>query len=67
MEIYADTKLYKWWAEEYSKHYKRKLDMVKSFVRPKYLDEIPYDLIAELCKKISAEDWVNTYENSLRR
>ena len=40
--------------------------MGKSCVRLKYLDEIPYDLIAELYKKISIEDWINNYENSLK-
>ena len=67
MGIYADSKLYKWWTVEFAKHCKRKLDMGKSCVRLKYLDEIPYDLIAEQCKKISVEDWIKTYENSLRR
>ena len=32
----------------------------KSCVRLKYLDEIPYSLIAELCKKISVEDWITS-------
>jgi len=67
MAIYADTKLYKWWTEEYAKYCKRKLDMGKSCVRLKYLDEIPYNLIAKLCKKISVEDWIKTYKNSLKR
>ena len=66
MGIYADTKLYKWWSEEYPKHYKRNLEMGESCVRLQYLDEIPYDLIAELCKKISVEDWIKTYGNSLK-
>ena len=45
MGIYADSKLSKWWTEEFAKHCKRKLDMGKSCVRLKYLDEIPYDLV----------------------
>ena len=40
--------------------------MGKSCVRFKYLDEIPYNLIAELYKKISVEDWIKTYGNSLK-
>jgi len=67
MGIYADTKIYKRWTEEYAKHCKRKLEMGKSCVRLKYLDDIPYDLITELCKKISVDDWINTYGNSLKR
>ena len=40
--------------------------MKKSCVRLKYIDEIPYDLIAELYKKIRVEDWIKNYVNSLK-
>ena len=40
--------------------------MGKNCVRLKCLDEIPYDLIAELSKNISVKDWINNYENSLK-
>ena len=41
--------------------------MGESCVRLKYLDEIPCDLIADLCKKISVEEWIKTYGYSLKR
>ena len=63
MGIYADPKLLNWFVEEYPKHSKQKLDMGKSCVRFKKLDEIPYKLIGELMKKMSAKDWIAKYES----
>ncbi len=67
MGIYADSSLYDWWVEEYGKRVPSKLDMGKSCVRLKKVDQIPYDLVAELCQKMTVEDWVNLYEKSLKR
>lgn len=64
MGIYADLELLKWWQTEYSKCCKRKLDMGKSCIRLKNLDDIPFELIGILCKKISANEWIATYESS---
>ncbi len=63
MGMYANPKLLKWFVEEYPKHSKQKLDMGKSCVRFKKLEEIPFKLIGELMKKMSAKDWINTYES----
>ncbi len=65
--IYADTKLNNWFQKEYPKHSKRKLDMGKSCVRFKKIDEIPYDLIGELVSKLTVEDWVEIYEKNVKR
>ena len=62
MGIYSDPKLYKWFVSEYPKHSKQKLDIGKSCVRFKKLDEIPYKLIGELMRKMSAEEWIGKYE-----
>ncbi len=62
MGIYADPKLMKWFVTEYPKHSKQKLDMGKSCIRFKKFDDIPYKLIGELMKKMSAKEWINTYE-----
>jgi hypothetical protein len=67
MGIYADKNLLDWWEKEYAKQCKRKLDMGKSCIRFKYLDDIPYELIAELCKKITPNDWIKVYEGSIKR
>lgn len=65
--IYADEKLYDWFVSEYPKHAKRKLDMGKSCIRFKKIEDIPYQLIGELCTKLSVEQWIEMYEMSLRK
>lgn len=65
MGIYSDPKLLEWFVAEYPKHSKQKLDMGKSCIRFKKFDQIPYDLIAQLMKKISVKDWVSIYEKNL--
>ena len=66
MGIYAKPELLKWFTDEYPKHSNQKLDMGKSCIRFKNLENIPYELIAELSLKITAEDWINTYENKIK-
>ena len=62
--IYANKELLEWFQEEYPKHCKRKLDMGKSCIRFKYLDDIPYQLIGQLVQKICVKEWISIYENS---
>lgn len=65
MGIYADPKLLDWFVKEYPKHCKTKLDMGKSCIRFKKMEDIPYDLISELCKKMTPQDWITRYEKML--
>lgn len=65
--IYANPEIHDWFVNEYPKHSNRKLDMGKSCIRFKKMDDIPYELIAELCTKISVEDWINTYETNVKK
>jgi len=67
MGIYADPELLNWFVAEYPKYSKRKLDMGKSCVRFKKLDDIPFELIAEVSKKMTVEDWINTYETQFKK
>jgi len=67
MGIYADLWLSEWFINEYPKHCSRKLDMGKSCVRFKKYEEIPYDLIGELCSKITVEQWIMLYESSFKK
>ena len=67
MGMYSDPKLLNWFVSEYPKHTKQKLDMGKSCVRFKKLDDIPYTLIGELMKKMSVKDWVDFYEMTLKK
>jgi hypothetical protein len=64
MGIYGDEKLLKWFVAEYPKYSKAKLDMGKSCIRFKKLDQIPYKLIGELASKISPEKWIEIYEKT---
>ena len=66
MGIYANPDLQKWFVEEYPKHCKRKLDMGKSCIRFKKVEEIPYELIGELCAKMSPQDWIDIYETHVK-
>lgn len=64
MGMYADPKLLQWFVSEYPKYSKQKLDMGKSCVRFKKMEEIPYQLIAALMIKMSAKEWIDLYEKS---
>lgn len=65
--IYADKELHDWFVSEYPKYSNRKLDMGKSCIRFKKLDDIPYKLIGELCKKLSVEQWIEMYERNTKK
>lgn len=62
MGVYADSKLLKWFTDEYAKAGVGKLDMGKSCIRFKNTEKIPYKLIGELASKITVDDWIVTYE-----
>lgn len=64
MGIYGSKKLLNWFIEEYKKSIPGKLDMGKGCIRFKKPEQIPFELIAELAKKISVEDWITIYENA---
>ena len=62
MGIYASPALMKWFTLEYSNHCKTKIDMGKSCIRFKNVSKIPYRLIGMLCSKMSAQEWINIYQ-----
>jgi hypothetical protein len=64
MCIYGSPKLHDWFVAEYPKHCKTKLDMGKSCIRFKKMEDIPYKLIAELMTKITVKDWINLYQEN---
>jgi len=65
--MYADENLLNWFVTEYPKHCKRKLDMGKSCVRFKNMDDIPYELIGELCTKMTVQDWIALYQEKTKK
>ena len=44
-----------------------KLDMGKSCVRLKKIDKIPFELLGELCSKITVDEWIDTYEREIKK
>lgn len=64
MGVYSDSKIYDWFVEEYPKHCQRKLDMGKSCIRFKKMDDIPLKLIGELVTKMNVQDWIEKYTRS---
>ena len=66
MGVYASQKLLEWFISEYPKHCSTKLDMGKSCIRFKKIENIPYNLIGELVAKMSANDWIMLYESNVK-
>ena len=66
MGVYANPKLLEWFISEYPKHCSTKLDMGKSCIRFKKIENIPYNLIGELVAKMSANDWIMLYESNMK-
>jgi hypothetical protein len=67
MGLYSDPKLLNWFVSEYPRYSRQKLDMGKSCVRFKKPEDIPYQLIGELMRKMSAKEWITIYENNLKK
>ena len=65
--IYAKKELLDWFVNEYPKHAKRKLDMGKSCIRFKKMDDIPFDLIGELATKLTPKQWIDIYESAVKK
>lgn len=66
MGIYADDALLEWFQKEYPKFCKSRLDMGKSCIRFKKPEEVPYELIGELCKKMTPGEWIAKYEGVIK-
>ncbi len=67
MGIYANEELLNWFTSEFPKHSKSKLDMGKSCIRFKKINDIPLLLIAELCQKMTPKQWIELYENAFKK
>jgi hypothetical protein len=65
--IYANPEIHDWFVNEFPKHSKRKLDMGKSCVRFKKVEDIPFELIGELASKMTAEEWIHIYEKAIKK
>lgn len=65
MGLYGSGSLLDWFVSEWPKHSAKKLDMGKGCVRFKNPDEIPHALVAELCKKMTPQAWMDVYEKAV--
>ncbi len=67
MGLYANPELLTWFQQEYAQQVKTKLDMGKSCIRFKKIDQIPYKLLGELASKITPQQWMETYESQIKK
>lgn len=67
MGIYAMPDLLQWYKAEFAKHSNAKLDMGKSCTRFKKPQDIPFDLIGKLVKKMSVKKWIEVYESGIKK
>ena len=65
MNIYGDKDTEQWFANSYRASGK-KLDMGKSCVRFKKLEDLPLDLVAEAVARTSVDEFIERYEASRR-
>ena len=63
MNVYADPETTQWFVERYNATGK-KLDMGKSCVRFRKLEDLPLDLIGEAVARTPMEEWIALYEAS---
>lgn len=65
MGIYMNKDVLDWFVREYPKYSKTKLDIGKSCIR--FKKDIPYDLIELLIQKISVDEYIDSYEKTIKR
>ena len=65
MGIYADEDAGSWFRERWESTGK-KLDMGKSCVRFRRVEDVPLDVIAEAVRRVSVKDFIAGYERSAR-
>ena len=66
MGIYAKPELLEWFVGEYPKHCSAKLDMGKSCIRFKKVENIPFGLLADLVTKMTVDEWITIYEEKFK-
>ncbi|GAA0872932.1 DUF1801 domain-containing protein [Gangjinia marincola] len=65
--LYADQELLEWFKRQYIRQVTRKLDMGKSCIRFKKMDQIPYQLLKELAQQMTADEWIKLYEKNIKK
>lgn len=65
MCLYGDPKMLAWFQKEWAKTGK-KLDMGKSCIRFKKLDDVPLEVIGEAIARVPAKDFIASYESTFK-
>lgn len=66
MNVYGNKEIEGWFIESYKKSGKR-LDMGKSCVRFRKLEDLPLDIIEEAIARTSVDDFISLYEESRKK
>lgn len=66
MSLYGEKKVAAWFKKEYAASGKR-LDMGKSCVRFRKVENLPLDVIAKAVSAVSMEEFIDSYEKSRTR
>jgi len=66
MSVYGDKKTEQWFRSRFTES-GRKLDMGKSCVHFKTVDDLPLDVIGEVIGKVPVDAWVSLYEQSRKK
>ena len=66
MGVYCDPEMESWFVQQYRASGKR-LDMGKSCVRFKSLDDLPVELVGQAIAKTSPAEYIQIYEDSRKR
>ena len=61
--LYVDSELMTWFQQAYAEQVPQKLDMGKSCIRFKKPELIPFELIGELMRQRTVDQWVACYDN----
>ncbi|HEV7701002.1 MAG TPA: DUF1801 domain-containing protein [Pyrinomonadaceae bacterium] len=65
MCLYGDRKQLEWFQNEWPRHTSAKLDMGKSCIRLKKVDDLPLKLIGKLASQLTPQQWIAVYEDAL--
>jgi uncharacterized protein YdhG (YjbR/CyaY superfamily) len=67
MGLYGDINLLDWFVKKYAEEVPSKLDMGKGCVRFKKVENIPFELIRELAKKVTVDEYIKVIEKVISK
>jgi hypothetical protein len=67
MGLYSTPELLDWFVAEYPKHSKKNWIWENPVFVLKKVEDIPFELIAELSRKMTVEDWISSMNLSIKK